>query len=59
MIPDRFFYPLVALVVAGLIGLAMFFPKGEGYDVFGPEAAVASSAPAAAQPATPAKPAKP
>ncbi len=56
MIPDRFFYPLVALVVAGLIGLAMFFPKGEGYDVFGPDTVAASSAPAMAQPASPAKP---
>jgi hypothetical protein len=30
MIPDRFFYPLIALVVAALIALAMEWPQGEG-----------------------------
>ncbi len=30
MIPDRFFYPLIALLVAALIGLAMEWPQGEG-----------------------------
>jgi hypothetical protein len=30
MIPDRFFFPLMALVVAALIGLALVFPQGEG-----------------------------
>lgn len=30
MIPDRFFYPLAALVVAGLIALAAVYPQGEG-----------------------------
>ena len=30
MIPDRAFYPLAALVVAGLIGLALVYPVGQG-----------------------------
>ncbi len=30
MIPDHFFYPLIALAVAGLIGLAMVYPQGQG-----------------------------
>lgn len=30
MIPDSVFYPLAALVVAGLIGLAMVYPQGQG-----------------------------
>ena len=30
MIPDRFFYPLAALIVAGLIGLALVWPQGQG-----------------------------
>jgi hypothetical protein len=30
MIPDRFFFPLAALVVAALIGLALVWPQGEG-----------------------------
>lgn len=30
MIPDRFFYPLAALVIAALIGLAMVYPQGQG-----------------------------
>jgi hypothetical protein len=30
MIPDRFFYPLMALLVAALIGLAMVYPQGQG-----------------------------
>jgi len=30
MIPDRLFYPLAALVIAGLIGLAMVYPQGQG-----------------------------
>ncbi len=29
MIPDRFFYPLIALLVAALIGLAMEWPQGD------------------------------
>ncbi len=36
MIPDRFFYPLAALVVAGLIGLALVYPQGEGMPSPGP-----------------------
>jgi hypothetical protein len=30
MIPDRFFYPVVALLVAALIALAMVYPQGQG-----------------------------
>lgn len=30
MIPDRFFYPLIALFIAALIALAMQWPQGEG-----------------------------
>ena len=30
MIPDRFFYPLAALIVAALIGLALVWPQGQG-----------------------------
>jgi hypothetical protein len=30
MTPDRIFYPLAALVAAGLIALAMVYPQGEG-----------------------------
>ena len=30
MIPDRFFYPLAALIVAGLIALALVWPIGQG-----------------------------
>ncbi len=30
MIPDRLFYPLAALIVAALIGLAMVWPQGQG-----------------------------
>jgi hypothetical protein len=30
MIPDRFFYPLAALVIAALIGLALEWPQGQG-----------------------------
>jgi len=30
MIPDRFFYPLAALIVAGLVGLALVWPQGQG-----------------------------
>jgi hypothetical protein len=30
MIPDRFFYPLIAVVIAALIALAMEWPQGEG-----------------------------
>jgi hypothetical protein len=30
MIPDRVFYPLAALIVAALIGLAMVWPQGQG-----------------------------
>jgi hypothetical protein len=30
MIPDRVFYPLAALVIAGLIGLALEWPQGQG-----------------------------
>jgi hypothetical protein len=30
MIPDRFFYPLAALVIAGLIAAAMVYPQGRG-----------------------------
>ena len=30
MIPDRIFYPLAALVVAGLIAVAMVYPQGRG-----------------------------
>jgi hypothetical protein len=30
MTPDRIFYPLAALVAAGLIALALVYPQGEG-----------------------------
>jgi hypothetical protein len=30
MIPDRVFYPLAILVVAGLVALAMVWPQGQG-----------------------------
>ena len=30
MIPDRLFYPLAALIVAALLGLAMVWPQGQG-----------------------------
>ena len=30
MIPDRLFYPLAALIVAALIGLAFVWPIGQG-----------------------------
>jgi hypothetical protein len=30
MIPDRVFYPLAALIVAALIGLALVWPQGQG-----------------------------
>jgi len=30
MIPDRVFFPLAALVVAALIGLALVWPQGQG-----------------------------
>jgi hypothetical protein len=36
MTPDRLFYPLAALVVAGLIALAMVYPQGEGARSPGP-----------------------
>ena len=35
MIPDRFFYPLIALVIAALIALAMEWPQGEGERAWG------------------------
>ena len=30
MIPDRYFYPLIAVVIAVLIAVAMEWPQGEG-----------------------------
>ena len=30
MIPDRLFYPLAALIVAALVGLAFAWPIGQG-----------------------------
>jgi hypothetical protein len=30
MIPDRLFYPLAALIVAALVGLAFVWPIGQG-----------------------------
>jgi hypothetical protein len=30
MTPDRLFYPLAALVAAGLIALAIVYPQGQG-----------------------------
>jgi hypothetical protein len=30
MTPDRIFYPLAALVAAGLIALAVVYPQGQG-----------------------------
>jgi hypothetical protein len=30
MIPDRLFYPLAALIVAALLGLALVWPQGQG-----------------------------
>jgi hypothetical protein len=36
MIPDRFFYPLIVLVIAGLVALAVVFPQGEGEHSWGP-----------------------
>ena len=36
MIPDRVFYPLAILVVAGLIALALVWPQGQGAPSPGP-----------------------
>ena len=36
MIPDRFFYPLIVLVIAGLVALAVVFPQGNGEHSWGP-----------------------
>ncbi len=36
MIPDRVFYPLAVLVVAGLIALALVWPQGQGAPSPGP-----------------------
>lgn len=36
MIPDRLFYPLAALVVAALVGLALVWPQGQGAPSPGP-----------------------
>jgi hypothetical protein len=36
MTPDRLFYPLMILVVAALIALAMVYPQGEGARSPGP-----------------------
>lgn len=36
MTPDRLFYPLMALVAAGLIALAMVYPQGQGARSPGP-----------------------
>ena len=30
MLPDRLFYPLVALTAAGLVVLALMWPQGQG-----------------------------
>ena len=30
MLPDRLFYPLVALLAAGLVALALVWPQGQG-----------------------------
>jgi hypothetical protein len=55
MIPDRLFYPLAALVVAVLIGLALVWPQGEGAPSPGPfRAPPAKAAPQAPTPPTPA-----
>ena len=50
MIPDRFFYPLAALVVAGLIGLALVYPQGGGLPSPGPFKRPAPARPPAAAP---------
>lgn len=51
MIPDRLFYPLAALVVAALVGLALVWPQGQGASSPGPfrapPAKTASQSPAA------------
>jgi hypothetical protein len=55
MIPDRLFYPLAALVVAALIGLALVWPQGEGTPSPGPfRTPPAKTAPQAPTPPTPA-----
>lgn len=36
MIPDRVFYPLAVLIIAGLIGLALVWPQGQGAPSPGP-----------------------
>jgi hypothetical protein len=70
MIPDRFFYPLIALLVAALIGLAMEWPQGEGERSLGrfghqtvaekdAAAAAAAQRAAALKPAPPPPPAPP
>jgi hypothetical protein len=64
MIPDRFFYPLIALLVAALIGLAMEWPQGEGersWDRFGHQTVAErdAAANAAAQRAAALKPPPP
>jgi len=56
MIPDRFFYPLAALVIAGLIALALVYPQGEGLPSPGPFRR-AMAAPAVRPPATAVRPA--
>jgi hypothetical protein len=46
MIPDRFFYPLAALVVAALVALALVWPQGQGAPSPGPfQAPPAKTAP--------------
>ena len=56
--PDRFFYPLAALVVAGLIGLALGYPQGEGTPSPGPfRRPVPVAPPPAAAPVRPPAPA--
>lgn len=46
MIPDRVFYPLAALIIAGLIGLALVYPQGQGAPSPGPFRPPAAASPA-------------
>jgi len=60
--PDRIFFPLVALAAAGLIALAMVWPQGQGAvspPPFGHPLAPMPPPPVRAAPAAPANPAKP
>jgi len=65
MLPDAIAYPLIALVAAGLIALALVWPQGEGLTSPGPFAnhhlsaahsGLRGAQPAPSKAASPAKP---